>query len=225
MTFEGGDGAGKSTQVKLLADRLRAAGRTVCTSREPGGTLGAEAIRSLLVAGNADRWGADSEALLLCAARLDHWRRLIAPALERGEIVICDRFADSTRAYQGAGGGLGADRTNALHAWAFGEDGKAGTPDLTVIIDLDPSDGLARAGARGGDDRFERRGLAFHQRLRAEFLQIAQEHPERCVLVSGAGAPDEVAARVWRAVEGVLDHAAPPASPPASPPNEPPHER
>ena len=145
ITFEGGEGTGKSTQARLLAERLTGAGREVVLTREPGGSAGAEAIRALLVTGSVDRWSATTETLLMHAARRDHIERLIGPALERGAWVVCDRFADSTRAYQGAAGGAPAELIAALEREVLGDV----TPDLTLVLDLPPADGLARAAGRG----------------------------------------------------------------------------
>ena len=201
ITLEGGEGTGKSTQAARLAATLRAQGREAVATREPGGSVGAEAIRALLVTGEADRWSPAAETLLMYAARLDHVERVIAPALAGGEVVISDRFADSTRAYQGAGGGADSGLIAALegevrgHCW----------PDLTLIFDLDPALGLARAAGRSGaETRFEAKGLAFHERLRAGFLAIAAAEPERCVIIDAAADMDDVEASVWRAVESRL---------------------
>ena len=197
ITFEGGEGAGKSTQAATLAARLRTHGRQVVQTREPGGSPGAEAIRDLLVTGGADRWSPMSETLLMYAARRDHIERVIAPALTHGAVVVCDRFADSTRAYQGAGGGVAADFITALES-AVLEDIR---PDLTLIFDLPVAVGLARAAARGdGEARFEAKGVAFHQRLRDGFLEIAQQEPLRCVLIDAAAPIEAVAATVWKTV-------------------------
>jgi dTMP kinase len=200
ITFEGGEGAGKSTQLKRLAERLRGRGLEVVATREPGGSPGAEAIRELVLNGAADRWSPVTETLLMYAARRDHVERVIRPALEQGAWVVCDRFADSTRAYQGAGGGTDPGFIAALEQHVLGET----RPDLTLIFDLPPEAGLARAQARGGEMRFESKGLAFHQRLRDGFLAIARAEPERCALVDAAGAMDEVEAAVWAAVEARL---------------------
>jgi dTMP kinase len=198
ITFEGGEGAGKSTQVRRLAERLRAAGREVVVTREPGGSPGAEAIRSLLVSGAADRWSSISEALLMNAARRDHVEKLIAPALARGDVVVCDRFADSTRAYQGAAGGAPADLIAMLESPVIGDC----RPDLTLVLDLPVEIGLARAASRGGAEaRFEAKGAAFHAAIRQAFLDIAAVEPERCVVVDASGAPELVAEAVWAAVE------------------------
>jgi dTMP kinase len=196
ITFEGGEGAGKSTQLRRLAERLRAAGREVVATREPGGSPGAEAIRELVLNGAADRWSPVTETLLMYAARRDHIERVIAPALARGAWVVCDRFADSTRAYQGAGGGTDPALIAALEAQVL-DDAR---PDLTLVFDLAPETGLARAHARGGEMRFESKGLAFHQRLRDGFLAIARAEPDRCVVLDAAAAMDAVEQAVWSIV-------------------------
>lgn len=188
ISFEGGEGAGKSTQIRRLADTLLAAGHEVVVTREPGGSPGAEAIRDLLVNGAADRWSPVTESLLMYAARRDHLERVIRPALARGAIVLCDRFADSTRAYQGAGGDAPASLIAALEAHVLG-----GTvPVLTLILDLPAEVGLQRAEARGGAARFESKGLAFHERLRAGYLEIARQEPERCVVIDADAPLDAV---------------------------------
>lgn len=198
ITFEGGEGAGKSTQAARLAKRFVGQGREVIRTREPGGTAGGEAIRALLVTGETDRWSPVSEALLMYAARRDHIERVIAPALARGAVVVCDRYADSTRAYQGAGGGVAADLIGALEREVL-EDAR---PDLTLILDLPVAMGLARAAGReGGETRFEAKGEAFHHRLREAFLAIAKAQPERCVAIDGTQGVEAVARAVWAAVE------------------------
>ncbi|MBV9510118.1 MAG: dTMP kinase [Caulobacteraceae bacterium] len=197
ITFEGGEGAGKSTQARRLAERLTRAGLPVVLTREPGGSPGAEAIRALLVHGEADRWSPVSETLLMYAARRDHIERTIAPALEQGRTVICDRFLDSTRAYQGAGGDAPSGLIAALEDMVVGPT----RPDLTLIFDLPTQVGLARAAARGeGEARFEAKGGAFHERLRLAFLEIGLREPDRCVILDAQGDEDPVAARVWAAV-------------------------
>ena len=196
ITLEGGEGAGKSTQLKRLADRLRAAGLEVVATREPGGSPGAEAIRELVLNGAADRWSPVTETLLMFAARRDHVERVIAPALARGAWVVCDRFTDSTRAYQGAAGGTDPAFIAALETHVVGET----RPDLTLVFDLPPEAGLERAQARGGEMRFESKGLAFHQRLREGFLAIARAEPERCALVDAAQPIDAVGQAVWDVV-------------------------
>lgn len=180
ITFEGGEGSGKSTQVKLLKEALAQRGYEVILTREPGGSPGAELIRELLVRGRADRWDAFIEALLLVAARRDHWFYTISPALERGAIVICDRFIDSTLAYQGYAGGIDMDFLELLHQKAL----PSRRPDLTFIFDLDPEIGLRRAQSRDDiDNRFETKTLAFHQRLREGYLWLAQREPQRCLVI------------------------------------------
>lgn len=198
ITLEGGEGAGKSTQLQRLRDRLEAAGRKVLTTREPGGTPGAEEIRGLLVKGEPGRWDAWSELLLVYAARRDHVERVIRPALAAGTWVLCDRFLDSTLAYQGYARGLGPGAIETLHALTIGRL----RPDLTLILDLDPARGLARAAARrGGEGRFEAQDLAFHERLREGFRAIAAAEPQRCRLIDASGEEAAVAAEVWTAVE------------------------
>lgn len=201
ISFEGGEGAGKSTQVRRLAERLRAKGREVVVTREPGGSPGAEALRTLLVSGSVDRWSPTTETLILYAARRDHVERVILPALEAGAFVLCDRFFDSTRAYQGAAGGVSKSFIGLLEEAVL----EGLVPDLTLVLDLDPADGLRRAERRGeGATRFEEKGGGFHERLRAEFLEIAAREPERCVVLD-AGRPVEVLEdAVWSVVEDRL---------------------
>ena len=197
MTFEGGEGGGKSTNLRMLATALEAAGETVIVTREPGGSEGAEQVRRLLVEGATDRWDAVSEALLHYAARRDHVERLISPALDRGDWVVCDRFADSTMAYQGYGHGLGREPIETLHGLAIG----GLKPDLTLILDLPVETGLTRAGSRGGDEtRYERMADGFHQRLRDGFLDIAAREPDRCVVIDATQKIDAVQQEVRRAV-------------------------
>ncbi len=197
ITFEGGEGAGKSTQVKLLAEHLK---NNVVLTREPGGTVQAESLRSLLVSGDTNRWSAEAEALLNYAARDSHLNELIRPALKRGLTVICDRFMDSTRAYQGYAGACTFHLLDELERSIVGET----RPDLTFIFDLDPVVGLARAKSRGdgADDRFERKGLAFHQRLRAGFLQIANGDPKRCHIIDAGRPIDAVSAEIRTIMNG-----------------------
>lgn len=198
ITLEGGEGAGKSTQAHRLAEALRARGHEVVTTREPGGSPGAEALRALLVRGAQDRWSPTAEALLMYAARSDHLDRLIRPALARGAWVVCDRFADSSRAYQGAAGGVDAAFIEALDQGVVGAD----QPDLTLILDLPPASGLARAAERGdGEARFEGKGADFHERLRAGFAAIARAYPQRCVMIDADAAPDVVFDRLWAVVQ------------------------
>jgi len=190
ITLEGGEGAGKTTLARALSQALTARGLEIVLTREPGGTPNAEALRTLLVEGDPGRWSPVSETLLLYAAREDHVRRLIAPALERGAWVICDRFSDSTRAYQGVAGGLDAARIDAIETAALGHF----KPDLTLIADLAPQAGLARAAARGeAVTRFEAKDAAFHARPRDAFLAIASAEPERCAVLDASLAPKELA--------------------------------
>ncbi|MFZ5669805.1 MAG: dTMP kinase [Pseudomonadota bacterium] len=201
ITFEGGEGTGKSTQSVVLTDRLTAAGRPAIRTREPGGSAGADELRRLLVEGGADRWSPLSETLMMNAARRDHLERTITPALEAGTWVVCDRFADSTRAYQGAGGGVSPEFIAAVERAVVGDT----RPDLTLVFDLDPQVGLERAFGRDMFEvRFETKGLAFHERLRAAYLAIARAEPERCVVIDASGDREQVARAVWRAVEARL---------------------
>jgi dTMP kinase len=197
ITLEGGEGSGKSTQAERLASRLRKAGIDVVGTREPGGAAGAEEIRRLLVAGDTGRWQPMTEALLHYAARCEHAAQTIRPALRLGSWVVCDRFADSTMAYQGYGYRLGREIIERLHEMAVGPL----TPDLTLILDLPVEIGFARiAGREGGEDRYERMDRAFHERLRAGFLDIARREPERCVVIDAARAVDDVAVAIAAAV-------------------------
>lgn len=201
ITFEGGEGAGKSTQVGRLLERLRALDIDVMKTREPGGSEGAEEIRNIALNGDAGRWSPLTETMLMFAARCDHLEKTIRPALDAGRWVVCDRFADSSRAYQGAGGGAPAEFIETLDAAIVG----ATQPDLTLIFDLPVEVGLERAFGRGlFETRFESKGLEFHERLRRRFLEIAEENADRCVIIDAVGDEDTVAARVWAAVEGRL---------------------
>ena len=177
ISFEGGEGSGKSTQARLLAERLKNAEQAVVLTREPGGTPGAELVRSLLVTGDLERWTPWAEACLVNAARADHVARVIRPALARGDWVICDRFVDSTRAYQGAGKGIPDAELCALHGRVTGDL----WPDLTLVLLADPALGLLRADARGGPEgRFEGHDRAFHARVAGFFAGLAGMEPERC---------------------------------------------
>ena len=205
ITVEGGEGAGKSTQIRRLATWLERRGIETVLTREPGGTPGAEAIRALLVTGDTDRWDATTEALLIAAARRDHAEKRIRPELVRGAWVLCDRFADSTLAYQGYAGGLPPDGLTALTRFAVGDL----TPDLTVVLDLPAAVGLRRAAARAGarsaaESRFEGRGLRFHEAVRNGFRDIARKEPARCVVVDAAAPVDAVARQIAAAVESRL---------------------
>ena len=197
ITFEGGEGAGKSSQVVRLSSALRRVGLDCVSTREPGGSPGAEQIRKLLVDGDVDRWSPISEALLMYAARRDHIERLIEPALSDGRWVLCDRFADSSMAYQGAAGDIGEAAVGALDQLVLNDL----QPDLTIILDLPPEVGLQRAGERGGGRRFEAKGLRFHSDVQAAFRAIAERHSERCVLLDAARPLDEIAGEIASIVE------------------------
>lgn len=197
ISFEGGEGGGKSTQVRLLAERLRARGHEVVCTREPGGSTGAEALRALLVQGEVDRWSPTAETLILYAAREDHLQRTIRPALAAGAWVICDRFADSTRVYQGHAGRVPMDLVLAIERVTVGEN----RPDLTLILDLPAKVGLARVASRGNAaDRFEKEGVAFHTKLRQGFKAIARAEPERCRLIDASADADAVTEAIRAAV-------------------------
>ena len=189
ISFEGGEGSGKSTQLKMLSAAFEAAKLPFISTREPGGTPSAERIRGLLVSGAVDAWGALAETLLFQAARAEHIEKLIIPALTTGKTVICDRFVDSTIVYQGIGKGLGVEYIKNLHQMVFGDF----MPKLTILLDIDPSEGLARAGARNGDEnRFERLDISFHKKIRAGFLEIAKNEPQRCVVLDAGQSVDEL---------------------------------
>ncbi len=204
FSFEGIDGSGKSTQARLLADALRAKGQTVLLTREPGGSAGAEEIRRLVLEGEPDRWSSETELLLFTAARRDHLEKTIRPALARGEVVITDRFADSTRIYQGLTRGDLRAAVDQLHALMIGVE-----PDLTFLIDIDPNLGLSRATARAGKEmRFEDMGLQVQARARAGFLSLAKASPARFRVIAGAREQAEVAAEVLATALGFLTPAA-----------------
>ena len=196
ISFEGGEGGGKSTQAARMAGYLRGKGLEVLETREPGGTPESEALRDLLVQGDPDRWSALSELLLITAARVEHVNRLIEPALVQGKWVICDRFADSTLAYQGIAGELGLELVEQFQQLAVG----ATTPDVTFLLDVRAEAGLQRAEKRGGAARFEKKGAAFHQTLRDGFLALANENPQRIVLIDGEDTFDNV----WGQIETEL---------------------
>ena len=200
ITFEGIDGSGKSTQSRRLAEHLRAQGHDVVETREPGGSPGAEEIRALVLQGDPDRWSAETELLLFTAARRDHLERLIEPALADGKIVICDRFADSTRMYQGLSRGNLRKEVDTLHNLMIRRE-----PDLTVLIDMDPATGLARALSRQtADERFEAFGEALQAQMREGFLALAQEFSGRFRVIDGARDPDIVAQDIATTVEVVI---------------------
>lgn len=192
ITFEGIDGCGKSTQSRILKTALETAGKSVILTREPGGSPGGEDIRNLVLTGDPDRWSAETEILLFTASRRDHLEKTITPALQAGTIVISDRFADSTRVYQGATRGDLRSKVDQLHALMIGME-----PDLTFIIDMDPAVALSRGLARGsGEDRFEDFGLGFQETLRHGFLSLAHAFSDRCVLINGNRSTDEIAAEI-----------------------------
>lgn len=204
LSFEGIDGSGKSTQARMLAETLKAQGHEVVLTREPGGSPGAEEIRRLVLEGDPDRWSAETEILLFTAARRDHMERRIIPAIEAGAIVICDRFADSTRVYQGVSRGDLRGVVDALHDLMIGRE-----PDLTLLIDMDPETGLSRAlGRQGTEERFESFGTGLQQAMRAAFLGLAEEYPDRFRVIDGARSPEAVARDVRDVVEGALAGAA-----------------
>ncbi len=189
LTFEGIDGSGKSSQARMLADHLRGLGRDVVLTREPGGSAGAEEIRRLVLEGDPDRWSAETELLLFTAARRDHLERTIEPALAAGKVVICDRFADSTRMYQGMSRGNLRPLVDQLHKLMIGRE-----PDLTVLIDMDPEIGLSRAkGRQGTEERFEDFGLELQQKMRSGFLALADEFSDRFRVIDGNRDMDSVA--------------------------------
>ncbi|HEU4985532.1 MAG TPA: dTMP kinase [Rhizobiaceae bacterium] len=199
ITFEGGEGAGKSTQVQWLASTLREQGREVVVTREPGGSPGAEAVRHVLLSGAAEPFGPAMEAVLFAAARSDHVEQVIRPAVERGAIVLCDRFLDSSRVYQGVTGDLDQDFMRPLERVTV----NGMVPDLTIILDIDPAEGLRRAAARRGEgdaDRFEKETVEIHKRRREAFLEIARAEPERCVVIDAGALPKEVAERIAETV-------------------------
>jgi dTMP kinase len=202
ITFEGGEGGGKSTQSRRLCAALKSRGIDIVATREPGGTEGAEEIRGLLVNGTPGRWQPFTEALLHSAARNEHVATLVRPALEAGQWVVSDRFFDSTLAYQGYAQGLGCETIESLTQLTIG----AFRPDLTLILDLPPETGLERASARSdgasgpAEDRYERMGADFHRALRDGFLEIAKREPQRCVIIDATDSEDDVEAAIWRAV-------------------------
>lgn len=197
ITFEGGEGTGKSTQIRLAAEFIRNLGRDVVQTREPGGSPSAEEIRHLLVTGHSDRWSPLAETLLFYAARVEHWRQVIKPALQAGKVVLCDRFADSTMAYQVYAGGLPGQTLTAIHTASM----NGIEPDLTIILDLAVTEGLKRAQARNDvENRFESKGPQFHENLRQGFLTIARQNPARCRVVDASQSVETV----HKSVIGIL---------------------
>ena len=208
ITLEGGEGAGKSTQARLLAEHLRSLGHECVVTREPGGSPVAEALREVILSGAAAPLGPSAETVLFAAARIDHVVQTILPALARGAFVVCDRFTDSTRVYQGALGKVDAGLIRTLEEIATAQC----RPNLTLILDLPAQTGLARAAARRAQqaaDRYEAEGLAFHEGLRIAFLEIAASEPKRCKVVDAAKGPEEVAQAIWALVQALLEPAAP----------------
>jgi dTMP kinase len=204
ITFEGGEGVGKSTQIKRLMANLNRAGVAVVRTREPGGTPKAEAIRSFILQGRCEDWGPGAEAILFAAARLDHVETLIAPSLDAGKWVLSDRFADSTRAYQGLTGGVPDKLIDALEVLALDDR----TPDLTMVMDMDPRAAFERVAQKAEQDgmpvikdRFEKEALDWHEKLRTGYLSIAEAHPDRCVVIAADRNEDEIEESVWAAVQ------------------------
>ena len=202
ITLEGGEGVGKSTQLKALAEAIIARGHQVITTREPGGSEGAEAIRALLMQGGEDKWSARAEALLFAAARADHVEKLILPALTHGDWVLCDRFIDSSRAYQGGAGGLSDNDVMTLHR--IGSEGML--PDRTLILTLPDNEAESRAATRDGGniDRFGAKNRAYHQRVAQAFATFAEVEPERIFVIDALGGATEVTARLIAAIEDLL---------------------
>ncbi|MEP9390458.1 dTMP kinase [Mesorhizobium sp. KR9-304] len=204
ITFEGGEGAGKSTQIGQLAHKLRDKRYPVVVTREPGGSPGAEAIRHVILSGAAEPFGPQMEALLFAAARCDHVEQLIRPALRRGKIVLCDRFVDSSRVYQGMAGNVDAAMLAEIERISV----NGVMPDMTLIFDIDPEEGLRRAAARRGDDqpdRFEKETLAVHKRRRQAFLDIARKEPKRCTVIDASADAETVENAVTAAVFAALE--------------------
>ncbi|KQZ16860.1 thymidylate kinase [Mesorhizobium sp. Root552] len=205
ITFEGGEGAGKSTQIERLAAKLRAKKYAILVTREPGGSPGAEAVRHVLLSGAAESFGPKMEALLFAAARSDHVEQVIRPAIERGVIVLCDRFVDSSRVYQGVTGGLDPAFMEVVEQVSI----NGMVPDMTLILDIDPAEGLKRAAVRRSPndvpDRFEKEKVSIHQQRREAFLAIAASEPERCVVIDASKSPGEVEDAITAAVFGGLE--------------------
>jgi len=208
ITLEGGEGAGKTTQIKLIAKQLQQQGFDVLLTREPGGNAGAEQIRELLLTGEIDRWTPMTEALLMAASRAEHVSRTIIPALSQGKWVLCDRFADSSVAYQGVARGLGFKKIRKLQQIVLGDFG----PDLTFIFDLPPRQGLARAFERfenvaqgTAEDRFERMDMQFHEDLRAGYRKIAEREPERCRMIDASKSIEDIQSEIWAKLSAYCD--------------------
>lgn len=201
ISLEGGEGAGKSTQIKVVKDYLVSRGIDVVVTREPGGTAEGQEIRNLLVSGDKDKWSPLSETLLILADRAAHLERVIRPALAEGKYVVCDRFFDSTRAYQGIAGGLGLEVIHNLQQPVLGKT----LPDITLLLDIDPEKGLRRAQERGGDLRFESKTLAYHQTLREAFLDFATQEPERMVVIDADRDIEAVSAQILDVLGERLD--------------------
>ncbi len=201
ITFEGGEGTGKTSQINILKTKLKALNVPVIATREPGGTPGAEAVRHVLLSGKAESLGAEAEAILFAAARSDHIEQVIRPALSEGAIVLCDRFIDSTRVYQGVTGKVDIELLKKLESVVC--DGAF--PDLTLILDIPPEEGMIRAGARRKSsetaDRFERENLEVQRKRRDAFRKLAENEPDRCVLIDASGSENEVSDRIWSIVE------------------------
>lgn len=202
ITFEGVEGAGKSTQISVVNKFLTEQGHEVVLTREPGGTTGAERIRDLLVNGTTDQWSDMTECLLMNAARAENLEKVIRPALAAGKTVLCDRFMDSTRAYQGAAGGIDMGAVRGIERAVVGDT----QPDMTFIFDISVETGLARAASRGGEDRFERKGTAYHEKVRQGFLAIAAQEPRRGIIVDAAQAPEAVSASLLAILRSRLAH-------------------
>jgi dTMP kinase len=200
ISLEGGEGVGKSTQLRALAEALRARGLEVVTTREPGGSPGAEAIRSLLLDGSDEGWGPEAEALLFAAARTDHLDKVVRPALEAGQWVLCDRFVDSSLAYQGVAGGLGLDAVRRINAFGIGDR----FPDRTLVLTAPEGADRARARDSAGSDRIGRRPAAYHEAVEAGFRQVAAEEPRRVRLIDASGTPQQVTARLLAELADLL---------------------
>jgi dTMP kinase len=198
ITFEGGEGCGKTTQIQNLANRLKSiVSAPFVVTREPGGAPSAELIRGLLVNGDAEKWRPATEGLLMSAARHEHIEKIIRPALAQNKLVMSDRFVDSTIVYQGIVGGVARNDIDAMNHIACGDI----YPDVTIILDIDSQIGLTRAKSRGaGEDRFEAKGLAYHEKVRAGFLDIAADDPSRCVVINANRTPDDIAEDIWQVV-------------------------